>query len=235
MSRAVRSARRVAGPLSPKGPAPVGLGLAGLALAGLALAGCSAGQITQTSNQVTTVDGASGQIGPISLADITLSYPDSGEWSEGSSPELQFTITSTSLQADTLESVSSDAADRGMINTSPTGATTTPEATSAESTPTTDTGPEAAETSDAPGSGVASGASGTLEVPAQGLIRVPNDEVEVTLEGLTEKLLPTQSIPVTFTFAQAGEVTISVPVANPAEVEERGEEFDFHGEEHAAP
>ena len=58
------------------------------------------------------------------------------------------------------------------------------------------------------------------------------DSVVVVLEGLTEALTPAQALDVTFTFRDAGEVTVPVLVGTPAEDLPRGEDFDFHeGEE----
>lgn len=80
---------------------------------GLALAfvtGCSAGQIAQTANQASTVDGSSATIGDISLRDITFEYPPLGTYEPGDHARLQFIAVNTAaLAADSLVSVSSTA------------------------------------------------------------------------------------------------------------------------------
>ena len=54
----------------------------------------------------------------------------------------------------------------------------------------------------------------------------------VRLEDLTETVTPAQALEVTFTFRDAGQVTVPVLVGTPAEDLPRGEGFDFHeGEE----
>lgn len=57
----------------------------------LALAtACSAGQITQTNTQTSTVDGATANVGDIALRDISFEYPDGGEYAAGDSARIQF-------------------------------------------------------------------------------------------------------------------------------------------------
>lgn len=77
-----------------------------IAAAGLALTGCSAGQITQTSNQVAAVDGASGatENGEIAVQDVTVVL------AEGGKAALKFSATNqdTSMTDHTLKSVTVD-------------------------------------------------------------------------------------------------------------------------------
>jgi copper(I)-binding protein len=53
----------------------------------------------------------------------------------------------------------------------------------------------------------------------------------VTLTDLDESLTPGQSLELTFTFENAGEVTIPVTVSTSEDEEPRGDSFDFHHEE----
>lgn len=63
--------------------------------------------------------------------------------------------------------------------------------------------------------------AGKIALPQQFNVQVNSAaEHTISLEGLTRPLCFGQSIPVTFTFAQAGAVTVRVPIANP--VERRG-------------
>ncbi len=77
-----------------------------IAAAGLALTGCSAGQITQTSNQVAAVDGASGatENGEIAVQDVTVVLAEDGK------AALKFSATNqdTSMTDHTLKSVTVD-------------------------------------------------------------------------------------------------------------------------------
>ena len=72
----------------------------------LALVGCSAGQITQTSNQVAAVDGASASTedGTVAVQDVTVVLAEDGQ------AALKFTATNqdTSMKDHTLKSVDVD-------------------------------------------------------------------------------------------------------------------------------
>ncbi len=82
--------------------------MAALALAGVT--GCGAGQISQTANQVPTVDGSGAELGNISLLDVTLEYPDGGVYEQGDDARLEFVaVNSAALETDSLVSVSSTA------------------------------------------------------------------------------------------------------------------------------
>jgi len=72
--------------------------------------GCSAGQIAQTANQVSTVDGSGADVGDIALRDITLEYPEAGTYEQGDDVRVEFVAVNTAeLESDTLVSVSSSA------------------------------------------------------------------------------------------------------------------------------
>jgi copper(I)-binding protein len=70
-----------------------------------------------------------------------------------------------------------------------------------------------------------------IEIPAESAVFIDGDELAVTLTDLDEELRTGQYLELTFTFENAGEVTIPVTVATPEETVERGEAFDFHHEE----
>ncbi|MCO7219917.1 copper chaperone PCu(A)C [Klenkia sp. PcliD-1-E] len=71
-------------------------------------------------------------------------------------------------------------------------------------------------------------------IPAGSNVYVGDGGPQVTLTGLTEALTPAQSLEVTFTFRDAGEVTLPVLVGTPSLDLPRGEQFDFHDEGGAA-
>ncbi|SHN55725.1 hypothetical protein SAMN05660350_00613 [Geodermatophilus obscurus] len=52
-----------------------------------------------------------------------------------------------------------------------------------------------------------------IEVPAGGQVEAVSEAVRMQLERVTEPIAPTDTVPVTFAFATAGEVTLDVPVA----------------------
>lgn len=71
-----------------------------------------------------------------------------------------------------------------------------------------------------------------VELPASSDVGFREDGPVVELTGLDDLLRPSVSVPVTFTFETAGEVTVMVPVAVPLDyIEPEVEPFDFHGEE----
>ncbi|MFN2479191.1 MAG: hypothetical protein ABR615_08480 [Pseudonocardiaceae bacterium] len=78
--------------------------------AALALVGCSAGQITQTDNQVSAVDGAFGNVGnSIALRDVLLPYPpnQTGTYPAGSTVPVVLTVINQGDQPDELVAVTS--------------------------------------------------------------------------------------------------------------------------------
>jgi copper(I)-binding protein len=95
---------------------PTGAALAVGALIGaLALAGCGAGQITQTSTQVSAVSGASGNAGQMGVRDVAIAFPEQAPqtaavYPRGGSAPLQMTIANAGAEPDRLVSASSPAA-----------------------------------------------------------------------------------------------------------------------------
>ncbi len=239
------------GVLSRLAPAVTGLGIAVL------LVGCGAGQITQTDTQQSGVNGASGQVGAITIRDAELTYPNNpqGVYAPGSNASLVVTIANTGILGDELLSVSSPAATSVSIDgsasgtkplpgnfsissgtdvddatgvllvptTAPTPAATTTTAPSSGATTTTQTSGEGS--SDSAGSTSSNmtgthgstsstkGAPTTSHAPA-----LPPGTVRIMLTGIRtingQPLRAGLSIPITFTFARAGQVTLQeVPIA----------------------
>jgi copper(I)-binding protein len=69
-----------------------------------------------------------------------------------------------------------------------------------------------------------------IEIPGDSATFVGED-LTITLTDLDEALTAGQSLELTFTFENAGEITLPVTVSTPDEEMERGEPFDFHHEE----
>ncbi|WIM67345.1 hypothetical protein QP027_09585 [Corynebacterium breve] len=88
------------------------------ALSALALASCSAGQITQTADQVAAVDGASAssENGEVAVQDVTIVLD-----AESGDAALKFTVTNQDVaqKEHTLESVKVDGADVNLGSTEP--------------------------------------------------------------------------------------------------------------------
>ena len=70
-----------------------------------------------------------------------------------------------------------------------------------------------------------------IEIPADSATYIGDDDFAVTLTDLDDELTAGQYLELTFTFENAGEITIPVTVSTPDEALERGEAFDFHHEE----
>ncbi|CCH27739.1 hypothetical protein ABZ816_07290 [Actinosynnema sp. NPDC047251] len=102
-----------------KSPAPRRLVLVAAVAAGLGLAaaGCSAGQITQTDQQVAAVNGAQGQAGDIAVRDAQLLFPVAeGYYHEGDDAPVVVVIANNGTAADKLVSVTADIAEGGRIS-----------------------------------------------------------------------------------------------------------------------
>jgi hypothetical protein len=85
--------------------------VAGAVIGAVVLAGCSAGQVTQTSRQVTAVDGASANAGPIAVRNAHFALDEHVKsavaYPRGSAVPLQLVIVNTGSTGDELVSVTS--------------------------------------------------------------------------------------------------------------------------------
>jgi copper(I)-binding protein len=107
--------------------------------AALALVGCSAGQITQTDNQVAAVDGGSGNVGnSIALRNVLLPYPPNptGTYPPGSTVPVVLTIINQGDQLDELVAVTSPTGQAQMLGTTQIGPGTTVISTAGSAGPT---------------------------------------------------------------------------------------------------
>jgi copper(I)-binding protein len=175
-----------------------------LLLSPLALGACSGGQVTQTNTQDRDKAGPQGEIGDITMRSILLEYPSSGRYDEGDDAELTAAIVNTAREADTLVSIEGDS----FEGVRAIGGGSQPVSNS-------------------------SGFSTDLdvEIPGNQTVFLGGDGPTILLENLAEPLTPGQSIDVTMTFEQAGEVTVRALVDNPEEEVAREEAFDYHQEE----
>jgi copper(I)-binding protein len=209
------------------------------------LTGCGAGQITQTDTQIASIDGANGDVGSMSVRNVTLAFPANaqGVYPPGASAALVVTIVNNGLTADTLTGVSSPAVTSATIDGSPNGHKDIPGGfsvtsfgqTSASSAPTTTTLPSAPASasqppsSNAPSSGasvppgVPNGSGHISPAPPAPTSAVPELPGTITIELIGIKsingapLRAGLTIPVTFTFAHAGQVTLAqVPIGAPS-------------------
>ncbi|GDY30824.1 hypothetical protein [Gandjariella thermophila] len=201
-------------------PAALGFGLV------LALAGCGAGQITQTDTQVAAVNGVSGQAGRIGVRDAQLVFPPSAAryYPKGSDAALVTTIVNDGSSGDRLVSVSSPAASSVNLQGStvlPAAFALTAVGPSAEggtsaSAPATPTSAATATSTSAPASSSAGAPSSTSAPGGAGsAAALPVGRITITLVNLTRDVRPGETIPVTFVFANSGQVTLDVPIGAP--------------------
>ena len=75
------------------------------------------------------------------------------------------------------------------------------------------------------------GSSSDIDIPAAGAVHADGEDLTITLTDLDESLTTGQTLELTFTFENAGEVTVPVTVSTPPNDVPRGDSFDFHHEE----
>ncbi|MFC0430154.1 hypothetical protein [Kutzneria buriramensis] len=209
-------------------PAVLGIGAA------LVVSGCSAGQVTQTDTQVPAINGASGTVGQIAVRNVQLAFPAGKQYySRGDSAPLVVTIVNTGSKSDRLAGVTSPqfgsgaqivgdatipsqhaiAASANKLIPLTTTATTT--ATSTTGTSTSGSASSSTSVSSSSSSSSSSSATSTsVTATTTPSADLPVGSIQIVLVGLTlDKLQPGQTVSVTFTFAGAGDLTLSVPIA----------------------
>jgi copper(I)-binding protein len=175
---------------------------AALLLSPVALGACSAGQVAQTAEQNRDKVGGMTSVGDLYLRAVELPYPTGGVYEKGGSARLLAAVANTGETDDTLVGIEGDQFDSVEV-----------------------VDPEAA------GEPATNSGSLDLAVPANGILYLGNGTgPSVTLVGLADDVGVGESVDVTFTFEQAGSVTILVPVATSPRDLPRGEPFDFHTE-----
>lgn len=150
------------------------------------LASCGTGQVTQTASQLSAVDGAQGDAGPIAARNVMVAYPDDGRRSypRGTDAVLVMTIVNTGSSEDELTSASSPSAESVEFGEPRTLA---PQGTlRAVSAP--------------------AGGSGTA---------LARGQLRMVLTNLAEDVQPGRTVRLTLLFRQAGELTLDVPVGPP--------------------
>ncbi len=203
-----------------------------LVIGPLTLGACSAGQVSQTATQDRDKVGPQAQVEDILLRQVTLAYPREGAYEEGDDAVLVMTIVNASNEDDTLTAIEGEGF--SGLRLSGTGPTPSP-SSPAGNQPTTPPAPGT--TGATPGAAPATptGAAPTasselsLQIPADTALYIGRGgDATITLQDLAEPLTPGQTLPLTLTFEQAGEITLDALVGIPDEEVERGEAFDFH-------
>ena len=214
-------------------PAVLGIGAA------ILVSGCSAGQITQTDTQVPAVNGSSGTIKQIAVRDAQLAFPTAKRsYGRGDSAAVIVTIANSGEASDKLTGVSSPQFGSGQIigdsnipgfhaiaasatavtpqpsTTSASAPTTSTSSTSTSTTGTSTTGTSTTGTSTTGTSTTGTSTSTSATTTSASAPELPIGTIRIQLVGLNvDKILPGQTVQVTFTFANAGDLTLTLPIA----------------------
>src|SRR5699024_5047608 len=183
------------------------------------MTGCAAGQVAETAEELPAVNGAMAHTGKVVVSNGTLAYPETtqGVYAKGSDIKLAVTLVNSGSADDELVGVSSTAASDVLLE----GSTTIPSDGKLIVGGSEDAD-DAAESADGAqvdddGDAVADGEAAKDE----------NSGARIVLRDTTLPVRSGQSLPVTFTFADAGKVTTEFPIANPdsdASIADRGNE-----------
>jgi copper(I)-binding protein len=204
--------------------------VAGAVIGAVVLAGCSAGQITQTSSQVTAVDGANANAGTIAVRNAHFALPEDVKtavaYPRGSSAPLQLVIINTGGATDELVSVTSPIAGTGEVTgkrdvpggrtllvegepqaaaaATPTAAAGATPSAAAGATPSATAGPPSA--TPAPTTAAATPSAEPLSPDAAGT-------AQIVLTGLRDDIRSGITYEVVLNFRNAGPLRLAVPVA----------------------
>jgi len=169
----------------------------------LALTACSAGQVNQTSTQLRDKVGPQVTVGDIELREVQLAYPTDGSYTAGDDAELTMAIVNNGTDDDALTGITGN----GFSDVRVTGSASGTVAATTSAAPTS---------SSAPASGTSGPRALDITIPADSSVFLGENAPTVTLVALGQGLTPAQTLPLTFTFQKAGDVTVNVPVAAPA-------------------
>lgn len=195
--------RPPAAPAGPRVHRRVLLLVAG-ALGSLLMSACSSGQIAQTASDVSAVEGSSATRDGVGVRDARIAEPPGGSYSSGGNAPLLVAIATDDGTTDTLVRVTTGAADavtvtKGSSGSASASASAAPSASSARSDARLDIKLDA----------------GSLLVFGGGGGGGAGSENSLNLVGLRHDLSPGMTVRVTFSFARAGDLTLTVPVATP--------------------
>ena len=215
--------RRSTGPLRKILPAVT------VGLVALGIAGCSSGQVTQTDQIEPAVNGNQGNVGSIALRDVVVAYPESGRYPAGGEAPLTLAIVNIGGADDELTSVTSPAAAKvellgrgalparsGLTVVVPESSPTSSSAETTDSSQPPSSGSPIA--SGEPSPGIASGEPSPGGEPSVTPTDVAPEDVgtmSIVLTGLTKDLPTGRNVPITFVFAEAGQITLTVPIDSP--------------------
>ena len=192
------------------------------AAAALLTASCAAGQHAASARQSPSIDGANAQVGSMLLRTVAIATPSGKCYLPGGDAALSLVLVNNSQNPDTLTSVSSPRFSSYTVaktadDLNPATGSGDCGAAASGSAPATGapaTGDSSSAAQAAAPQTIAAGKSLHLGLKNSGTTDpgVPTAPI-VVLDGLTGgPLHPGESVPVTFSFASAGKITLEVPV-----------------------
>lgn len=208
------------------------IALAGLAaVAAAALGACSAGQVTQTSDQVAPVPGFSASApapsgGTVGIRNSTIAFDPKG-YAKGGRAPLQIWLYNESASAVDVEITSTDAASVTLLGTAPAPAEPTASPSAPVSASPAPPGPsvsvsaspgatQSPSASPSPTESKPAGKPAKITIPAAGFVILNANAGNVAwLNGLTRQIRPGESANVTFTFSNGAVIPAVLPVAIP--------------------
>ncbi|MEU7630693.1 hypothetical protein AB0C34_11985 [Nocardia sp. NPDC049220] len=174
--------------------------------AAIALSGCGAGQISQTADQASAVNGAHAEADSIALRNVHIVFPSEGGAytnSKGGKAIVALSIINTSESvADELTGIDTDL---GTVKITPTAGKSTVQVTPQQTVVAT-----AEPTNNAPAAASAHDAGNHGAQPASDDPEANPILIEIT--GLNKDIIPGLTYSVSFDFKQNGTVQVQVPV-----------------------
>ena len=223
-----------------------------LLLSPVVLSACGAGQIAQTATELRDKTGGRAEVGDLSLREVALAYPESGQYAVGADAELQMAIINNGAQDDRLTRITGQGFSGAVFtNAASAAALTAPTTSAASTTPVTaapatgsagsaatptatnpatataTTTAAAASASAAPTTSAAAPAPTEVTIAGGQSVYVGTGTTHITLTGLQSTLTTGQSVTVTFSFEKAGDVTLKVTVANPPTALSHSSAYNF--------
>jgi hypothetical protein len=171
----------------------LGVGLA--VVSALLTAGCAAGQHAATADEKPTIGGVNGDLGSIHIRGMLVEPPRGSSYDSGDDAQVKLVIVNVGSKSDLLQSISSPAfADWGAFKTTGDAAAALdpePSATAAKPTP-----------------------SKQVLIPAGARVSwgTPESTGALAVLSLADQVWPGTTVPMTLTFAQAGSITLRVPI-----------------------
>jgi hypothetical protein len=185
----------------------LGIGLA--VAAALLVSACAAGRQAATANQKNTLDGVNADLGMIHIRGMVVDAPTLFYKSGTSATVKVVLVNSSRTQSDLLTSITSPVlSDWGTFNnTADAGAVLAADASKSPSAGTSKSPSSSASALPAPGHQI------LIPAGARTSYGTPESTGALVFLEFTRDVYPGTTIPVTLRFAQAGTITISVPIA----------------------